>query len=101
MHLVQIILPLYADGGEKLPRDHFDTVKRELVAQFGGITAYSRSPAEGLWDAGDGVTRDEVLLYEVMVDALDRTWWANYRRTLESRFVQQDIVIRAQAAERL
>ena len=85
MHLVQIILPLYANSGDKLPRDRFDAVKRELVAQFGGVTAYSRSPAEGLWEAGAGVTRDEVLLYEVMVDALDRAWWNGYRQLLESR----------------
>jgi hypothetical protein len=101
MHLVQIILPLYANSGERLRRELFDDVKRELVQQFGGVTAYTRSPAEGIWDDGRGAQRDDVLLYEVMAASLDRDWWARYRKELQSRFEQQDLVIRAMGVERL
>jgi hypothetical protein len=101
MHLVQIILPLYANSGERLRRELFDDVKRELVQQFGGVTAYTRSPAEGIWDDGQGAQRDDVLLYEVMAASLDRDWWARYRKELASRFEQQDLVIRAMGVERL
>jgi hypothetical protein len=101
MHLVQIILPVYANSGERLPRELFDDVKWELVQQFGGVTAYTRSPAEGIWDVGGGAQKDEVLLYEVMAESLDRHWWARYRKDLESRFQQEDLVIRAMGAQRL
>jgi hypothetical protein len=101
MHLIQIILPLYADGGEKLDRKLFDEVKAELLRQFGGVTAFTRAPAEGLWDAQDAVHRDDVLLYEVLAESLDRDWWAVYRMRLEARFRQQEILMRALPAERL
>lgn len=101
MHLVQIILPLRTNDGEKIPRQLFDAVRQELVREFGGVTAFTRSPAEGLWETDSDVQRDDVILYEVMVDAVDRVWWAKYRELLESRFSQQEIVVRAQAMERL
>jgi hypothetical protein len=36
-----------------------------------------------------------------MVDALDRTWWKDYRRELEQLFRQDEIVLRAQPCEPL
>ena len=36
-----------------------------------------------------------------MTDTLDRAWWRDYRRTLERRFAQEELVIRSQAVERL
>ena len=101
MHLVQILLPLFAPDGQRLDRGHFDAVRRELVDRFGGLTAYSRAPADGLWEQGEQVVRDDLVVYEVMVDALDRSWWAQYRGELERRFRQQEIVVRSLAAERL
>ncbi|HEX2546916.1 MAG TPA: hypothetical protein VHL79_18685 [Ramlibacter sp.] len=103
MHLVQILLPLVASGGERLPQALFDAVRQELVDRFGGLTAYSRAPAKGLWvdEDGQGVERDDIVVYEVMVDTLDRGWWANYRQELARRFRQQELVVRAQATELL
>lgn len=100
-HLVQIILPLRANGGKALPRSHFDEVKRELARVFGGVTAFTRSPAEGLWDNDQAVQAEDVVLYEVMTDRLDRAWWANYRSALEARFLQEMILIRAHEMEQL
>jgi hypothetical protein len=105
MHLVQILLPLYAPGGERLPQARFEAVRKELVERFGGLTAYSRAPVTGLWkDQGAGaapVERDEIVVYEVMVDGLDRAWWASYREQLAARFEQQELVVRAQPVELL
>jgi hypothetical protein len=42
---------------------------------FGDLTAYNRAPAEGLWESGSGVEQDDIVVIEVMVDSLDRTWW--------------------------
>lgn len=101
MHLVQLLLPLYADGGERLPQDLFAAVRQELVDRFGGLTAYSRAPARGLWDDGGGVERDDIVVYEVMVQDLDRAWWAAYREALTTRLKQKELVVRAQGIELL
>lgn len=101
MHLVQIILPRYGSSGEPISADQFREVRQTLLDRFGGVTAFTRSPAQGLWQDGARVERDEVLLYEVMVTGLDRDWWAAYRKELEGKFQQQDLVIRAHIIERL
>jgi hypothetical protein len=36
-----------------------------------------------------------------MTETLDRDWWAGYRRELEQRFAQEELVIRSQEVERL
>jgi len=36
-----------------------------------------------------------------MADALDRKWWTGFRRELERRFLQEQVVIRSQEIERL
>lgn len=102
MHLVQLLLPLRDNDGNEFPRERLHAVHRELTDRFGGVTAYLRAPATGAWkDEDGGVARDDVVIVEVMADALDRAWWADYRRTLEARFRQDEIVIRATATERL
>ena len=102
MHLVQLLLPLYDPQGQALPRAAFEQVHAELVDRFGGLTAYSRAPAKGLWaEDGEGVVRDDIVVYEVMVDELDRGWWADYRRQLEQRFRQEEVVVRGLGMERL
>ncbi len=102
MHLVQLFLPLYDNSGAAFPRSLFDTVREELTDVFGGVTAFVRSPASGAWeDAGGEVQRDEVVLLEVMAPNVDHGWWAGYRQTLEARFEQDEVLIRASAVERL
>ena len=100
MHLVQIILPLYDNAGGALPPELFRAVRQQLLDRFGGVTAFTRAPAQGLWQDGARVQRDDVLLYEVMVESLDRDWWTAYRQQLEERFRQQELVVRAHRIER-
>lgn len=102
MHLVRMLLPLYDNDGRRLPAVLFDQVFHGLTHEFGGATAYQRSPAEGAWKPpGERVVHDDVVLFEVMVDALDREWWADYRRNLEQRFEQEKLLILALAVESL
>ena len=102
MHLVQILLPLYDNEGQRFGGDAFDRVRNELAECFGGVTAFRRAPAEGLWkDEGGAVARDEVAIFEVMAEALDRAWWAGYRAELERRFRQEKMVVRATEFEEL
>src|SRR5688572_17841474 len=101
MHLVQLLLPLEASDGRPFPAAQFDQVAHELTEQFGGVTAYARSPAEGRWKAGGDTTHDDIVVIEVMVERLERQWWAALRKRLEVEFRQDEIVIRAQPMERL
>ena len=101
MHLVQILLPLYDNDGDRFGPGAFHTVREELAGRFGGLTAFTRSPAEGVWEDDGQRHHDEVVVYEVMVERIDRAWWATYRRSLEERFRQEIILIRSQAVELL
>ena len=101
MHLVQIFLPLYDNRGTPIEPGLFREVRQKLLDRFGGVTAFTRTPAQGLWQDGADVERDEVLLYEVMVEALDPAWWKTYRQELERKFRQQELVVRAHVIESL
>jgi hypothetical protein len=95
MHLVQILLPLSDNLRHPFPRDRFDKVAVELTERFGGVTAYTRSPAEGRWMQRGDTSAEEMVVIEVMVETLDAPWWTAYRATLESAFRQQRIIVRA------
>ena len=102
VHVVEIFLPLRDNDGRRFGRELYAGVRERLVERFGGLTAFTRSPAEGLWEAEEGErSRDEIVIFEVMADRLDRDWWRGFRQELEERFRQDEIVIRATAAERL
>jgi hypothetical protein len=102
MYLVQLLLPVRDNAGRPFPAGTYDAVRAELTARFGGLTAYSRAPAEGVWASDDGGrARDDIVVYEVMADALDRDWWRGFRAELERRFAQDELVVRAHPVERL
>jgi hypothetical protein len=67
MHLVQILLPVVGE------RQAFDEVMHELTEH------------------------DDIVVVEVMVPELDKAWWARYRRGLEKRLGQKELVVRAHA----
>ena len=97
MHLVQILLPLRDNDGEAFPPERYGEVRTTLKKRFGGLTAYSRAPAEGLWTDEGATVRDDIVVLEVMADELDPAWWQRFRQELERTFKQDTVVIRAQA----
>jgi hypothetical protein len=102
MFLVEFLLPVFDNHGVHIPKDEFGRVRRELTDRFGGVTAFMRSPAMGLWaDESGAVRRDDLVSFEVMAESLDRDWWRDYRQQLARRFRQQEIVMRAISFERL
>jgi hypothetical protein len=102
MHLIEILLPLTDNEGKPFAEDLYARVRDELVEHFGGVTAFSRAPAEGLWKQGEGKPeRDRIVIFEVMADWLDRGWWRGYRTELEQRFRQDEILVRAAEVELL
>lgn len=96
MHLVQILLPLYDNAGEALPASLYAAVRAELTERFGGLTAFTRAPAQGLWKDEGKTQHDDIIVLEVMTEHLDLDWWRAYRDKLETQFRQQEVVIRAQ-----
>jgi hypothetical protein len=101
MHIVEIFLPLTDNEGNAFGNELYGQVRGELVERFGGLTAFTRSPAEGVWVDEGEVARDEIVIFEVMADEIDRGWWGEYRRQLEEMFAQDAIVVRAREVELL
>jgi hypothetical protein len=94
---VQILLPLSDNKGRKFSYKKFEKVKKRLTAKFSGLTAYNRSAAEGLWRKRKTLRSDDIVVYEVMVPKLNKSWWQFFKSDLENSFKQESIVIRAQA----
>lgn len=96
MHLVQILLPVADNDGRRFAPERFDALRRELTERFGGATVFSRSPAEGSWREAEGTSRDDIVVFETMCEALDEAWWRERRKGLEQEFRQETVVVRAQ-----
>jgi hypothetical protein len=99
MHLIEIFLPVNDNDGRKQPVELFTQVRQELVDRFGGLTAFTRSPAKGLWENDDERHADDIVIYEVMTEKLDPGWWRDYKTELERRFQQEEMMIRSQQVE--
>jgi len=96
-YLVQILLPVATRDGQPIESRPFEIVKEDLTQRFGGVTTYTRSPAEGRW-RGDRTHIEDVVVFEVLCNDLDRHWWNAYRQRLEGDFRQQSVLIRAEPA---
>ncbi|RPI50872.1 MAG: hypothetical protein EHM55_20300 [Acidobacteria bacterium] len=96
MYLVQILLPMYDNEGRVFDASEYVQLRSDLADRFGGVTAYTRAPARGVWkdDAGED-KRDDIVIFEVMTADLDRAWWTEFRRGLEKRFRQERVIVRA------
>jgi hypothetical protein len=94
MHLIQLLIPLHDNHKQAFPTAYFNKVRQDLTNQFGGVTAFVRSPALGLWkENSDDMNSDEVVMFEVLTEQLDKEWWAEYRKQLQERFRQEEVLI--------
>lgn len=94
MHLVQLLIPLHDNYKQAFPSAYFNKVREDLANRFGGVTAFVRSPALGLWkEDSDDINRDEVVMFEVLTEDLDRDWWADYRMQLQDKFRQEELLV--------
>ena len=81
MDLVEIFIPKTDNDGRAFP-------------------AFTREPVEGLWGIAEGGKRhDTLIIYEVMVQKVDRSWWEAYKTDLEKRFAQDELVVRVSTIE--
>lgn len=93
---MQILLPLRDNDGRAFAQTTWEGLKRRLVDAFGGVTAYQRAPAQGVWapDAHRQAAED-VFVVEVMTEAFDATWWEGLQQDLETALQQETVVVRA------
>ena len=94
MNVIQVFLPLDTGRGEPIPPETIEGLVAGLGDRFGGATAYTREPAEGLWKRATTIERDRIIVVEVMVDQVDDQWWSAYRERLEREFAQERVLIR-------
>jgi hypothetical protein len=101
MQVVEIFLPARFPDRTPVPAGQLELVRSELTELFGGVTAYSRSPAVGEWKHGQDVERDLMVIFEVMVNTIEKEWWSGFRDRLAATFRQQEILIRSHKVSRL
>ena len=102
MYLIQILLPLHDNNGQPFGHYEYEQVRDELAERFGGITAYVRSPAQGLWKENGAMTvQDDIVIYEVMTENLDREWWRDHREKMTLRFRQDVLIVRVSEVQLL
>jgi hypothetical protein len=65
------------------------------MEKFGGLTAFTRAPAQGSELADEGERRDNLIVFAVMTETLDALWWKTYRISLEAAFRQERLIVRA------
>jgi hypothetical protein len=80
-YLVEIFRPLADKAGETFPTEKFSRVVEELKRKFGGVTVYDRSPAKGKTITSS----DDIVVFEVMTDDLERAWGPPAGRRLEAK----------------
>jgi hypothetical protein len=101
MYVIEILLPLRDNQGKRFPGKLYDAERKKLVEEFGGLTAYSKVPAKGLWKDKGRTQRDDLVIFEVIAKRLDRRWWKAYRHQLERSFRQKEMMVRAFKIEML
>ena len=102
MTLVEIFIPRNFSIGQRVEIDRLKVLQQELARKFGGVTAFIRSSASGLWTNEHGhVEQDDIAVFEVMVSELDHDWWKSFRQKLEVEFDQDEILIRGTQIERI
>jgi hypothetical protein len=95
MHLIEIFLPLNDNSGRPFDTDKYAAIRQHLTERFGGLTAFTRSPAQGTTTEGGETVHDDIIVFEVMTEKLDVPWWRSYRLQLEQEFRQDAIMARA------
>jgi hypothetical protein len=101
MYLIQLLLPLHDNEKRSIPVEHFNTVRTDLTRRFGGVTAFVRAPAKGLWEEDEEIKRDDVIMFEIIAETLCKNWWREYRLKLQHVFKQKEVLIWATRVEKL
>lgn len=74
MYLIEILLPVSDKEGRPFAAGFYQNLRDELTERYGGVTAFTRAPAEGETKASCGKVHDDIVVFEVMADKIDRAW---------------------------
>ena len=96
MYLIQILIPLADNSGVPFSAETLQGIRLELSERFGGLTAYTRAPAKGIWTSGAIEQTDDIVIVEVMTGDIEEDWWRGFRLRLEQLLRQKQLVIRVQ-----
>jgi hypothetical protein len=86
MYLIESLLPVRNSEGRPFAAKTYQNLRAELTEHYGGVTAFNHAPVEGETEAGSGKVHDDIIVFGVMTDKLDRRWWKQYREGLERTF---------------
>lgn len=96
---IDIYLPLDDNDGRPFAESKFTTLEDEFLARFGGVTAIRReTPLKGVWQSGDEIYRDRVVIFTIM-DFRDDTpldslrYLERLKNRLKKKFDQLDVLI--------
>jgi hypothetical protein len=101
MYLIQLLLPLHDNEKRPIPVEHFNTLRTDLTRRFGGVTAFVRAPAKGLWEEDEEINRDDVVMFEIIAENFAKDWWREYRIQLQHVFKQKEVLIWATSVEKV
>jgi hypothetical protein len=89
-----IYLPLRYNDGTPVETRKFRELQQRLLEEFGGVT-YFPQPNEGLWQMGDVVYQDEIVIYRVIAKKRRpaRRFLLQLKEDLKSSFKQKEILI--------
>jgi hypothetical protein len=89
-----IYLPLRYNDGAPVEARKFRALQQRLLEEFGGVT-YFPQPNEGLWQMGDVVYKDEIVVYRVLAKKRRpaRRFLSRLKEELKSSFKQQEVLI--------
>ncbi len=90
---LEFVLPENTSKGQPFPEKLFKELNDELLAKFGGLTVYKRTPALGFWRQAKTTISQNVRVYELMLPELDETYWSTLKKTLENKFKQTEVLI--------
>ena len=101
MYLIQLLLPLHDNEKRPIPAEHFNRLRTDLTQRFGGVTAFVRAPAKGLWEEDEEINSDDDVVFEIIAENFAKDWWPEYRIQLQHVFKQKEILIWATRVEKL
>jgi hypothetical protein len=64
MYLIEILLPLQDESRKPFPAEPYERLAQRLTERFGGVTSFSRAPAEGRWKSQGTTGRDDIVVVE-------------------------------------
>lgn len=95
MKCIELFIPLFNKNGKAFAKKKYKWLRVLLTDKFGGLTIYARAPAEGFWqEKAERTVNDKMIIYEVLVPAIDKVFWQELKLNLLKKFAQDEILIR-------